>query len=75
MKYLVDTMRNNNIVWGVGRGSSVGSFVLYKIGINRINPNLLQIRLPRLFKLIYTYITGEQTWHKNAITNSIWQEH
>ena len=38
MKYLVDTMRNNNIVWGVGRGSSVGSFVLYKIGINRINP-------------------------------------
>ncbi len=38
MKYLVDTMRLNNIVWGVGRGSSVGSFVLYKIGINRINP-------------------------------------
>jgi len=38
MKYLVDTMRKNNIVWGVGRGSSVGSFVLYKIGINRINP-------------------------------------
>jgi DNA polymerase III alpha subunit len=38
MKYLVDTMRNNNIIWGVGRGSSVGSFVLYKIGINRINP-------------------------------------
>ena len=38
MKYLVDTMRSNNIVWGVGRGSSVGSFVLYKIGINRINP-------------------------------------
>mgnify|MGYP001323625434 CR=1 FL=1 len=38
MKYLVDTMRRNNIVWGVGRGSSVGSFVLYKIGINRINP-------------------------------------
>ena len=38
MKYLVDTMKSNNIVWGVGRGSSVGSFVLYKIGINRINP-------------------------------------
>ena len=36
--YLVETMRENNIVWGVGRGSSVSSFVLYKIGINRINP-------------------------------------
>lgn len=35
--YLVDTMRANNIVWGVGRGSSVASFVLYKIGIHRIN--------------------------------------
>jgi DNA polymerase-3 subunit alpha len=38
MYYLVQTMRKNNIVWGVGRGSSVSSFVLYKIGINRINP-------------------------------------
>lgn len=37
LKYLVDTMRNNNIVWGVGRGSSVASFVLYLIGIHRIN--------------------------------------
>jgi DNA polymerase-3 subunit alpha len=38
MYYLVQTMRKHNIVWGVGRGSSVSSFVLYKIGINRINP-------------------------------------
>jgi len=37
LKYLVDTMRENNIVWGVGRGSSVASFVLYKIGVHRIN--------------------------------------
>ena len=36
--YVVDTWRSNNIVWGVGRGSSVCSFVLYLIGINRINP-------------------------------------
>ena len=36
-KYLVDTMRNNNILWGVGRGSSVSSYVLYLIGIHRIN--------------------------------------
>jgi len=37
LKYLVDTMRKNNIVWGVGRGSSVSSYVLYKIGIHRID--------------------------------------
>jgi DNA polymerase III alpha subunit len=36
-KYLVDTMRSNNIVWGVGRGSSVASYVLFLIGIHRIN--------------------------------------
>jgi len=37
LKYLVDTMRSNNVVWGVGRGSSVASFVLFLIGIHRIN--------------------------------------
>ena len=37
IKYLVDIMRSNGIVWGVGRGSSVASFVLYKLGIHRIN--------------------------------------
>ena len=35
--YLVDLMRENNIVWGVGRGSSVASYVLYLIGVHRIN--------------------------------------
>ena len=37
LKYLVDTMRDNNILWGVGRGSSVSSYVLYLIGIHKIN--------------------------------------
>lgn len=37
LKYLVDTMRANNVVWGVGRGSSVASFVLYLIGVHKIN--------------------------------------
>lgn len=36
-KYLVDTMRVNKVVWGVGRGSSVSSYVLYLLGIHRIN--------------------------------------
>ena len=37
MIYLVDFMRENNIVWGVGRGSSVASYVLYVIGVHRVN--------------------------------------
>jgi DNA polymerase III alpha subunit len=37
LKYVVDTWRTNNIVWGVGRGSSVASYVLYLIGVHRIN--------------------------------------
>jgi DNA polymerase III alpha subunit len=37
LKYLVDTMATNNIIWGVGRGSSVASYVLYKIGVHRID--------------------------------------
>lgn len=37
LKYLVDTMRENNILYGVGRGSSVASFVLFLLGVHRIN--------------------------------------
>jgi DNA polymerase III alpha subunit len=37
LKYLVDILRKNNIVWGVGRGSSVASYVLFLLGIHKIN--------------------------------------
>lgn len=37
LKYLVDTMRKHNIVWGVGRGSSVSSYVLFLLGVHKIN--------------------------------------
>jgi hypothetical protein len=37
LKYLVDTMRENKIIWGVGRGSSVASYVLYLIGVHKID--------------------------------------
>ncbi len=37
LKYLVDTMRANNVVWGVGRGSSVASYVLFLIGVHKID--------------------------------------
>ena len=37
LKYLVDVMKKNNVIWGVGRGSSVASYALYKLGVHRIN--------------------------------------
>ena len=36
--WMVDDFRSRNILWGVGRGSSVSSYILHLIGINRIDP-------------------------------------
>lgn len=35
---MVAHWKDNGVVWGVGRGSSVASFVLYLIGVTRIDP-------------------------------------
>ena len=37
LKFLVDIMKQNNLIWGVGRGSSVASYVLYLLEIHRID--------------------------------------
>jgi len=37
LRYMVAIMRENSIVWGVGRGSSVASYVLYLIGVHKID--------------------------------------
>jgi hypothetical protein len=37
LNYLVDIMIEHKIIWGVGRGSSVASYVLYLLGVHRIN--------------------------------------
>lgn len=50
LKYLVDTMRDHNIVWGVGRGSSVSSFVLFLIGIHRINSLYYDLSIDEFLK-------------------------
>ena len=35
--YIINTLRENNIVWGVGRGSSVASYILYLIGVHDVD--------------------------------------
>jgi DNA polymerase III alpha subunit len=49
--YLVDVWRSKNLVWGIGRGSSVSSFVLYVIGLNKINPLDYDLSCEEFFKI------------------------
>ena len=50
MKYIVDTLRANNVVWGVGRGSSVASYVLHIIGVHKIDSIKYNIPITEFFK-------------------------
>ncbi len=52
MKYIVDTLRENKIVWGVGRGSSVASYVLYLIGVHKIDSIKYKLPIEEFFKEI-----------------------
>jgi len=50
LKYLVDTMKENNIIWGVGRGSSVASYCLYLLKVHRINSIKYDLDIREFFK-------------------------
>lgn len=50
LKYLVDKMRSNNILWGVGRGSSVASYCLYLLGIHKINSLKYQLDIKEFLR-------------------------
>jgi len=50
MKYLIDTLRKNNIVWGVGRGSSVASYVLFLLGVHKVDSVKYNLPIEEFFK-------------------------
>jgi hypothetical protein len=50
MKFFVDTMRKHNLVWGVGRGSSVASYVLFLIGVHRIDSIFYDLPIEEFLK-------------------------
>jgi DNA polymerase III alpha subunit len=50
LKYLIDTLRKNNIVWGVGRGSSVASYVLFLIGAHKIDSLYYNLNIDEFLK-------------------------
>ena len=50
LKYLVDTLRKNNVVWGVGRGSSVASYVLFLLGVHKIDSLFYSLDIEEFLK-------------------------
>ncbi len=48
--YLIDYMKKNGFIWGVGRGSSAASLIFYLIGLHRIDPILHDIPLNEFIK-------------------------
>lgn len=50
LNYMVSTMRIHDVVWGVGRGSSVASYILYLIGVHKIDSLKYEIDHREFFK-------------------------
>lgn len=50
LKFLVDTLRVNKIVWGVGRGSSVASYVLFLLGVHKIDSLFYDLPITEFLK-------------------------
>ncbi len=48
--YVIDVFRENGVVWGVGRGSSCASLVLFILGINRVDPVKYDIPVEEFLK-------------------------
>jgi len=43
-------LRKNNIVWGVGRGSSVASYVLFLLGVHKIDSMYYELSVDEFLK-------------------------
>ena len=50
LKYFVDTLRNHKVMWGVGRGSSVSSYILYLLGVHKINSMYYDLDIKEFLK-------------------------
>lgn len=50
MKYFVDTMRKNNLIWGVGRGSSVASYVLFLLDVHKVDSLKYELDIKEFLK-------------------------
>lgn len=48
--FIIDSFKENNIIHGCGRGSSVASFILYLIGVHYIDPIKYDINISEFLR-------------------------
>jgi len=48
--FIVDHMRDEDIVWGVGRGSSVASYCLYLLGVHKVDSIKYELPIEEFLK-------------------------
>lgn len=48
--WITDTMRKNGVLWGLGRGSSCASLVLFLLEVNKVDPVKYDIPMEEFYK-------------------------
>lgn len=48
--YMVDNLKENKVTWGVGRGSSVSSYILYLIGVHKVDSLVYELNYKEFLK-------------------------
>ncbi len=48
--WITDTLREKHTLWGLGRGSSCASLVLYLLGVNKVDPVKYDIPMEEFYK-------------------------
>lgn len=47
--FIIDEFRKSNVVWGVGRGSSCASYILFLLGLHLVDPVKFDIPMDEFF--------------------------
>jgi DNA polymerase III alpha subunit len=47
--YVLDTLRKNNVVWGVGRGSSCACYLLFIVGLHAVDCVRFEVPMEEFF--------------------------
>lgn len=50
LKYMVDVFKTNDVVYGIGRGSSTASYVLYLLGVHKVNSIVYDLDIREFLK-------------------------
>lgn len=50
IRYMIDVMKEHNVVWGVGRGSSVSLYTLFVMGLHKVDSIEYELDYMEFFK-------------------------